>query len=97
MKYTKGKWHVENENSNKFFPSVHCNGFRSPLICNTSKTRSENQANAKLISKAPEMYKELKILYPFLKDHLNNFEGITRESLKLKLERIEELLKEIES
>ncbi len=43
------------------------------------------------------MYNELKILYPFLKDNLDKFEGILYESLKLKLERIDELLKEIES
>lgn len=98
MKHTQGKWKIENLNSSQFFPSVHCEGFgNGPLICNSSSIGSENRANAKLISKSPEMYKELKMLYPFLKDHLNNFEGITRDCLKLKLERIEELLKEIES
>lgn len=56
-----------------------------------------------LALKAPEvkaqndkMHKELSDIYPFLRDNLDKFEGILYESLKLKLERIDELLKEIE-
>ena len=97
MKHTKGKWEVKTEYGEP--SSIET---KKEVICEFSAglleyplDLDEIKANAKLISKAPEMYEALKECYSFILS-----DGRTMYSKKQKYafeEKIEQLIKEIES
>ena len=95
MKYTKGKWIIKDGTSIE-----STNGY---CIADTGyDDEKEDKANAKLISKAPKMYEALKdiqnmkslIEYP--SDIPESQYGEAR-AVSLLIEKLESLLKEIES
>ena len=105
MKHTKGKWEqLRDTNSSDFtvpLNSIHCQG---RYICTILVTRSiyptalaEAQANAKLISKSPEMYEALKDELLFL-DEIFAFQSPTiKNDISIRKSRINQLLKEIDN
>jgi hypothetical protein len=102
MKHTKGKWEVTNLTGKYFEVSAHTETIKRnsgyPVAKITTHVNEQAKANAKLISKAPEMYEALKSTYSHLLKEYNKYEfqdqtTIARAQLKL----IKSLLKEIES
>ena len=96
MKHTKGKWYVEKGLSYFFVKSRHLG--TTIMMVDEMKTYAdydEAEANANLVSKAPEMHEVLKELWESETYTLNEYARIT-VSVDF-LIKLESLLKEIES
>jgi hypothetical protein len=85
MKHTKGKWFVE-KGWHKAESHIVAND-KTIVICRTIEANipiEEGEANAKLISKAPEMYEALKEIEKLCY-------GNIKEGLESRLDRIADL------
>jgi len=73
MRHTQGKWVAHQIEETGEFAIFSLNTFiaqtENPMI-NEEPTKSEKQANAKLIASAPEMLEELKRLNKWFTEHL---------------------------
>lgn len=94
MNYTRGKWNVSVKNT---CYEIH-NGeytIAETYLCKDLYSEKEDEANAKLIAKAPEMYQALKGLYDSAITTVGD-QVIIRTNTDT-LIKLESLLNEIES
>ena len=67
--FTKGPWYVDDNGQDLFVKSLGDVGY----ICNVGWIRiKKNEANARLIAAAPEMYKTLLEVKNFLEENYND-------------------------
>lgn len=92
MKYTKGKWSVTGSGNSNFKLCIIAEDGGS--ICHITNWQ-EAKANAKLISKAPEMYEALKLVYKDLTYKVKYQDGLTLQESEYNA-IIGSLLKELE-
>ena len=98
MKHTEGKWFIE-KGWNKAEMHIVAND-KTIEICRTIEANipiEEGEANAKLISKAPEMYEALKWTYDKLAKVSTSYPSRDTIESQSKMASIRSLLKEIES
>ena len=82
MKHTKGKWEVTAINGRSIW--TKSDPMTSQQICIVQNTDNDEQlSNAKLISKAPEMYEALKEELDFLTMLLNSCTIVGKDYLRI--------------
>lgn len=95
MNYTRGEWHYKRFQGD-VYPSVITGDH---IICqcqNTQLSLPENEANAQLISAAPDLYEELKKAATTIHNMIRGTEGEYRETLQAQLKEILKAIAKVE-